>query len=103
MSYEKQYVPFSDLIEMLKEDKNINVHTLKEKRMIIQSLTKRARNKFNIAIAEVDEQDTHQLIVIGFACVSNEYNHADEMVEKVIQFIEGNTDAIVDNVEKDII
>ena len=26
-----------------------------------------------IAIAEVDEQDTHQLIVIGFACVSNEY------------------------------
>ena len=35
------------------------VHTLKEKRMIIQSLTKRARNKFNIAIAEVDEQDTH--------------------------------------------
>ena len=31
MSYEKQYVPFSDLIEMLKEDKNINVHTLKEK------------------------------------------------------------------------
>ena len=72
------------------------VHTLKEKRMIIQSLTKRA-------IAEVDEQDTHQLIVIGFACVSNEYNHADEMVEKVIQFIEGNTDAIVDNVEKDII
>ena len=50
--------------------------------MIIQSLTKRARNKFNIAIAEVDEQDTHQLIVIGFACVSNEYNHADEMVEK---------------------
>ena len=79
------------------------VHTLKENRMIIQSLTKRARNKFNIAIAEVDEQDTHQLIVIGFACVSNEYNHADEMVEKVIQFIEGNTDAIVDNVEKDII
>ena len=77
------------------------VHTLKEKRMIIQSLTKRARNKFNIAIAEVDEQDTHQ--VIGFACVSNEYNHADEMVEKVIKFIEGNTDAIVDNVEKDII
>ena len=59
--------------------------------------------KFNKAIAEVDEQDTHQLIVIGFACVSNEYNHADEMVEKVIQFIEGNTDAIVDNVEKDII
>lgn len=31
MSYEKQYVPFSDLIEMLKENKNINVHKLKEK------------------------------------------------------------------------
>lgn len=78
------------------------VHTLKEKRMIIQSLTKRARNKFNIAIAEVDEQDTHQIIVIGFACVSNEYNHADEMIENVVKFIEGNTDAIVDSVEKDI-
>lgn len=31
MSYEKQYVPFSELIEMLKEDKNISVLTLKEK------------------------------------------------------------------------
>ena len=85
------------------------VHTLKEKRMIIQSLTKRARNKFNIGANYAFTNrfsvggDTHQLIVIGFACVSNEYNHADEMVEKVIQFIEGNTDAIVDNVEKDII
>jgi len=33
------------------------VHSLKEKRMVIKSLMQRLRNKFNISVGEVDEQD----------------------------------------------
>lgn len=41
------------------------VHSLKEKRMIVKSLTAQLQNKFHVSAAEIDEQDTHQTIVIG--------------------------------------
>ena len=47
------------------------VHSLKEKRMIVNSLVSRLQNHFHISVAEIDEQDTHQIIVIGIAAISN--------------------------------
>ena len=79
------------------------VTSLKEKRMVIKNLMERAKHKFNISIAEVDCQDCHETLVIGFACVSNSASHADEMVEKVVRFLENNTDALLQHVEKEIL
>ena len=45
------------------------VHSLKEKRMVVKSLLSKMRNKFNVAVAEVGEQDIHQTIVIGVAAI----------------------------------
>ena len=45
------------------------VHSLKEKRMVIKSIMQRLKNKFNISVSEVDEQDIHQTLVIGIAAV----------------------------------
>ena len=47
------------------------VHSLKEKRMIVNNLVSRLQNRFHISVAEIDEQDTHQIIVIGIAAISN--------------------------------
>ena len=55
------------------------VTSLKEKRMVLKSLMEKTRHKFNISIAEVDNQDNHKLLTIGFACVSNESRHADSI------------------------
>ena len=41
------------------------VHSLKEKRMVVKSLIAQLQNKFHVSAAEVEEQDTHQIIVIG--------------------------------------
>ena len=41
------------------------VHSLKEKRMVVKSLMSKIRNKFQISVAEVQDQDIHQSIVIG--------------------------------------
>ena len=71
------------------------VHSLKEKRMIVKSITEKARHKFNISIAEVEQQDRHKLIAIGFACVTNEVNHANSIIDNVINFIEKSTDAVI--------
>ncbi|MCI1931314.1 MAG: DUF503 domain-containing protein [Clostridia bacterium] len=75
------------------------VSSLKGKRMIVKSLIDRVRHKFNVSAAEVDDQDVHKLIVIGFACVTNEVRHANSIIDNVLDFIENNTEAqIVDTV-----
>jgi uncharacterized protein len=69
--------------------------SLKEKRMVIRSLTARLRQTFNVAVAEVDDQDLWQSAVIGIACVSANSRHADEMSQKVLRFVENEAEALV--------
>lgn len=77
------------------------VHSLKEKRMVVKSLIDRAKNKFNISIAEIDEQDTHQTIVLGLACVAGSVSLADSMIDSVLSFIEANTDAEIIDIRRE--
>ena len=78
------------------------VTSLKEKRMVVKSIIERAKHKYNISIAEIDDLDIHKSIVIAFVCVSNEKRHTEQMLNKVADFIENNTDAVVENIEMEI-
>ena len=69
------------------------VHSLKEKRMIVKSLVAKLQNKFHVSAAEIDEQDTHQIIVIGLAAVVPHQAMADSLMEEISQFVEGNCEA----------
>ncbi len=62
--------------------------SLKGKRQVVKSLTTRVRNKFNVAVAEVGELDRWQIATIGVSCVSNDARHAEEMLKRVIGFIQ---------------
>ena len=42
-----------------------NSHSLKEKRHVVESLKDRLRNKFNVAVAEIDYQDLWQRAAVG--------------------------------------
>jgi len=77
------------------------VHSLKEKRMVIKSLMQRLRNKFNISVGEVGEQDIHQIIVIGIAGVCGSSAQVDSTIESIISFIEENTDAEIVRIENE--
>lgn len=79
------------------------VHSLKEKRMIVKSITDKVKNKFNISIAEVDNLDMHQSIVIGIACVSNSARHSNTCIQNVIGYIEQNTEAVIEKIEIEIL
>ena len=79
------------------------VHSLKEKRMIVKSITQRVKNKFNVSVAEVDDMDVHQSIVIGVACVSNSREQCASVIQNVMNFIEGNTEAEVLDIEIEIL
>ncbi|MBU5590260.1 DUF503 domain-containing protein [Clostridium sp. MSJ-4] len=74
------------------------VHSLKEKRMIVKSIIAKLKNKFNLSIAEVENQDIHQSIVIGIACISNDTQHANSMLQNAINFIEENSEAFIEDV-----
>jgi len=63
-------------------------HSLKEKRQVIKSLITPVRSRFEVAIAEVDEQDRWQTAVLGMSCVSNSSQHADNILTQVQRYIE---------------
>lgn len=65
-------------------------YSLKEKRHVIKSIIERLKSRFNISIAEVGENDKWQKSIIGFAAVSNSKKHADEVINKVINFIDND-------------
>jgi uncharacterized protein YlxP (DUF503 family) len=61
--------------------------SLKGKRQILKSIVARLRNKFNISVAEVDDNDLWQLATLGICCVSNDGRHANEMLSRAVDFI----------------
>jgi uncharacterized protein YlxP (DUF503 family) len=63
-------------------------HSLKDKRQIITSLMARVRQRFEVAIAEVEENDRWQIAKLGASCVSNSRQHADEVLNHVRRYIE---------------
>ena len=65
--------------------------SLKGKRQVARSITSRVRTKFNVAIAEVDDNDLRQRLTLGISCVSNNSRHANEILSKVMQYIEETT------------
>ena len=69
------------------------VHSLKEKRMVVKSLIAQLQNKFHVSAAEIDKQDTHQIIVIGVAVIVPNNSLADSLMEEISQFVETATDA----------
>ena len=69
------------------------VHSLKEKRMIVKSLIAKLQNRYHVSAAEVDEQDTHQILVIGVAAIVPHNAMADSLMEDISLFLEENTEA----------
>ncbi|EEH99117.1 DUF503 domain-containing protein [Clostridium tertium] len=79
------------------------VHSLKEKRMVVKSIIQKLKNKFNISVNEVEDQDIHQSIVIAISSICSSSSQVDSTMENIINFIELNTDAELINIEKDVI
>lgn len=72
-----------------------DVDSLKAKRHVLKGLKERVRSKFEVAVAEVDHHDIWQRTTLAVACVSHDSRHANEVVSKALDFIEGNVDGAV--------
>ena len=69
------------------------VHSLKEKRMIVRSIVAKLQNRFHVSAAEVDEQDVHQIAVIGVAAIVPHNAMADSLMDEISLFVEENCEA----------
>ncbi len=61
--------------------------SLKGKRHVVKSLVDRVRNRFNVSIAEVEDQDQWRLITLGVGCVSNDGQYINEVLSKVVDYV----------------
>ncbi|HAN87673.1 MAG: DUF503 domain-containing protein [Bacillota bacterium] len=77
--------------------------SLKEKKRVIRGLMARTRNRFNVAVAEVDHQDIWNRAQIGIVCVSNDAGHAHSMLEAVARMFDSSPDVVLCSYEIEIL
>jgi uncharacterized protein YlxP (DUF503 family) len=61
---------------------------LKGKRQVVKSIIGRVKSRFDVAVAEVDDNDSWRTATIGICCISNNKRHSNEVLSKVVGFIE---------------
>jgi uncharacterized protein YlxP (DUF503 family) len=79
-------------------------HSLKDKRQVTRSLTSRIHHQFNVTVAEDPGDGLWQSLTLVMCCVSNEAGHANEVISKVVSFVEDlRRDLLVQDCETEII
>ena len=78
------------------------VHSLKEKRMIVKSIVGKLKNKYNVSVCEIGEQDTHQTIIIGVAILAAHTGSCDSTMDHILDYIDFNCEAEVMDVVREI-
>ena len=63
---------------------------LKDKRRVSHSLSTRIRNTFNVAIAEVEDQELWKRLTFAVCCVSTDASHANQMISKIVDFVQNS-------------
>lgn len=66
-------------------------NSLKDKRHVIKGIIGKLQSRFNISIAEIDLNDSWQSSILGFACVTNDTQHANQIISNVMNFIDGDS------------
>jgi hypothetical protein len=75
-------------------------HSLKEKRRIVKQIIDRVKHRFNVSIAEVGNNDLWQSAQLGVCMVSNDRRFTNEVLDKIVDFIESLT--IAEVIQSDI-
>jgi uncharacterized protein YlxP (DUF503 family) len=75
------------------------IDSLKDKRRIIVSLMEKLANKFHLAVAEVDLQDSLRQAQIGAAVVSNSRTFGEKVMHKALSYVETNCEGVLEDAE----
>ena len=73
--------------------------SLKSKRSVLKSMLDGIRDRFHVSAAEVEYLDLWQRAGIAIACVSNSQAYTNEVLDKVVNWVEANPRVFVTRVE----
>lgn len=77
------------------------VHSLKEKRSIVQRLTQRIRNTWPVCVMEVAKQDTWQTLVLGIVIAAHHKQQADSIADQIIALAEQDKETVISLIERE--
>jgi uncharacterized protein YlxP (DUF503 family) len=78
--------------------------SLKDKRGEVKRVMKRIGNQFNVAVAEIEDMGDMRVATIGLAVVSSAAPHASQMLNTIIEAIEGILDlSVLGDIETELI
>ena len=69
--------------------------SLKGKRSVVKSIIQKTRNKFNLAMAEVEMMDVHTRAVLGIAVIGNDKRVLNATIDTIQNFVEREAEAPV--------
>jgi len=77
--------------------------SLKGKRKVVKGLLDKLRSRFNLAAAEVEDNDLWQRAGLGLALVGNDRRFINSSMDKVLDFIYRTSDAEIIDSDSEII
>lgn len=75
------------------------IFSLKEKRRIIRSIVDHIRSRYKISAAEVAYMDNLDRGSIGFGIVSNDKQNAETLLQKVINYMDIQSEIEITHIE----
>lgn len=73
--------------------------SLKEKRRIVNSILDTTRHKYEISTAEVKDHDSLVRGSLGFGLVTNSLKHGDAVLQKVINYLDIQSEVEITNID----
>lgn len=68
------------------------VHSLKEKRAVLERMKMRTKQRYNIALSEIDHQNVWQRTRLALVTVASNKVAADKEMDRAVEFLESNPD-----------
>lgn len=70
-------------------------NSLKSKRQILRRIKDRIKNRFNVSIAEVENNDLWQRTTLGVAVVANQGKYVNQLLSQVIEQLNKESGVVV--------
>ena len=91
------------LVGVLRLDLTIHdAFSLKEKRSVVRRVVDKVRNRFRVAVGEVEDQDILTSAVIGVALVGSDAKVLNSVIDRIVHFVEQEGSAELTTYEFDV-
>ena len=77
--------------------------SLKDKRSVLKSLKDQLRNRFNVAVAEVEANDLWQRATLGVASIGSDHGYVNGCLSQVVEWMREQRAADLINVEQEML